>query len=269
MIGLAVLVVGLGVAAWFWIQRDTSRPVTLDEARDRRNETNGGLAPDPSGSDEPGSDGPVRPAAGVYEYEGTGTESLSLPPLSQSQGPTVPATVEHLGNDCWSIRFDYSNNHWQKWNYCPLGADLVETGGESWQRWMIGATAITNLTTATCDDAMVLPASRTPGQVWEASCTATNEAVDGEATSAGDYTFVGDEDIEVGGHSVPTAHFVREREMSGAQEGSERSEVWFAVDTGLPIRNERTISVSTDTPVGASTYEEDGSFRLVGPDPVD
>lgn len=96
MIGLAVLVVGLGVAAWFWIQRDTSRPVTLDEARDRRNETNGGLAPDPSGSDEPGSDGPVRPAAGVYEYEGTGTESLSLPPLSQSQGPTVPATVEHL-----------------------------------------------------------------------------------------------------------------------------------------------------------------------------
>lgn len=263
VVGVAVLVLGLGVGAWLWFQRDTARPVTLEEASERRTATTAGEA-----TDATTREGPARPVAGVYDYAGSGRESLSLPPLSQDQGPTVPATVDHLDDGCWSIRFDYSTNHWQQWNYCPRGRDLVETGGESWQRWMIGATAITNLTTASCPDAMVLPASRAPGQVWQARCVATNEAVDGEAVSAGAYTFVADEDVLVGKESVPTAHFVRERKMSGAQEGTERSEVWFAVETGLPIRNDRTIEVRTDTPVGSSTYREDASFTLLAVDPV-
>lgn len=263
---IAVLALaGFGLAAWLWLQRDTARPVTVEEAAERRTATSatGGDA-----TSVPAGDGPTRPAAGVYEYAGSGSESLTLPPLSQDQGPTVPATVEHLDDGCWSIRFDYSTNHWQRWDYCPRGSDLVEIGGGSWQRWMVGATAITNLTTATCDDAMVLPAARRRDLEWLHRCVATNESVEGEAVSAGPYRFVGDEDLTVGSATVRAAHFVRERTMSGAQEGTERSEVWFALDTGLPIRNERRIEVRTDTPVGASTYTEDASFELVAVDPV-
>ncbi|HMS88961.1 MAG TPA: hypothetical protein PKE56_10980 [Acidimicrobiales bacterium] len=268
IVGVALVAVVM-VAGWLALGRNRARPVSIDEARARTSTTTS--SEDPSGPPSTGGPGEgalVRPAAGVYEFAGSGREGLSLPPLSQDQGPTIPATVEHGDPGCWSIRFDYSTNHWQTWSYCIRDADLVEVGGLTWQRWMIGATAITNLTTSTCDDAPVLPAVREPDQQWPARCTSTNEAVSGEAVSEGPYRYVGEETLEVGGVEVVTAHFVREREMSGAQEGTERSEVWFAVDSGLPVRNERAISVATDTPVGASTYTEDGEFRLTSLEPV-
>jgi hypothetical protein len=275
VLGLLVVAV-IGVAGWLALGRNRARPVTIDEARARTTTTAAGdssssssAAGGSTSTDGTASPPLVLPATGVYEYAGTGREELSLPPLSQDQGPTIPATVEHGDPGCWSIRFDYSTNHWQTWSYCIRDADLVEVGGLTWQRWMIGATAITNLTTSTCDDAPVLPAVREPDQEWPARCTSTNEAVSGEAVSDGPYRYVGEETLEVDRAEVVTAHFVREREMSGAQEGTERSEVWFAVDSGLPVRNERAISVATDTPVGASTYTEDGEFRLTSLEPVD
>jgi hypothetical protein len=146
---------------------------------------------------------------------------------------------------------------------------MVEVGGESWQRWMVGATAITNLSTFVCDeDAMLVPADPAEDEEWDTRCVGTNEAVEGESVSAGTYRFVGEEDVEVGDTTVTTHRFVRERTMTGAQVGTERSEVWYAVDTGLPIRNERTIEARTDTPVGESTYTESGEFHLVSVDPA-
>ena len=137
----------------------------------------------------------------------------------------MPGTVE-LGDDgCWTFRIDYSTNHWQTWDQCPRGDDLVETGGQSWQRWMIGPTAITNLSDFTCaDGAMRIPADPAPDEVSE-------------------------------------------RTMSGAQVGTERSEVWFVAASGLPVSNERTVEARTDTPIGESTYTETGEFHLVSVDP--
>ena len=45
-------------------------------------------------------------------------------------------------------------------------------------------------------------------------------------------------------------------------------EDWFAIDTGLPIRNQRRIEVDTDTPIGSSTYTEEGEFRLASLTPT-
>jgi hypothetical protein len=55
------------------------RPVSVNQAASRYHS-------DPSA--EPGT----HPRPGVYSYQGTGTgtDSLSLPPLSQAEGPTVP-----------------------------------------------------------------------------------------------------------------------------------------------------------------------------------
>jgi len=249
-----VVVVGLVGVGVVLTVRDNSRPVGIDEAKGR---TTSSAVP---------ADDPItrRPEPGVYRYEGSGTESLSVPPLSQDQGPTMPGTVE-LGDDgCWTFRIDYSTNHWQSWVHCPEGDDLVEDGGQSWQRWMIGTTAITNLSDFECDDgAMLVPSAPAPGQEWRTRCVGTNEAVEGEAVSEGTYRFVGDEDIEVGGTVVATHRFVRERVMSGAQVGTEHSEVWYAVDTGLLVRNERSVEARTDTPIGETTYTETGEFQLV------
>ncbi len=251
---VALLVVGL--AALYLVSQDRARPVTVDEARDRL----GTAATDDGGAG--------RPAEGVYRYEGTGTESLSVPPLSQDQGPSMPATVEHLADGCWSFRLDYSTNHWQTWDYCPKADGLHERGGSTWQRWMVGATALTNLSTFTCPSSLVVPAEREPDQEWTARCEGKNELVDGTSISAGTSRFVGDETLAVGDERVEVVHFRSERTMSGSQEGTDQADWWFATDTGLLVRNRRSIEVKTDTPVGASTYRESGEFRLADLEPV-
>lgn len=258
---LGAVVVVLLAAGVVLTLRDSARPVTVEEAR--RRTTTSSAAGD-------GDAAATRPTPGIYRYEGSGTERLSTPPLSQDQGPTMPATVEWLDDGCWTFRIDHSSNHWQSWTYCPGDEPVVETAGETWQRWMIGATAITNLSTFECTPGSVaLASSPTPGQEWPASCSGTSEAVEGEAVSAGVQRYVGEEDVEVGGTTLRTQHFVSERTMTGAQRGTDRSDVWFELDSGLPVRNERSIQIDTDTPLGTSTYTEEGSFRLVAVDPVD
>jgi hypothetical protein len=252
----AIALLVIGVVALFVASQDRARPVSVEEARDRL-----GTAATDEGDED-------RPDEGVYRYEGTGSESLSVPPLSQDQGPTMPATVEHLDDGCWSFRLDYSTNHWQVWDYCPGAEGLTERGGSTWQRWMVGTTALTNLSSFECPSSLVVPTERTAGQRWNARCEGTNELVDGASVSAGTTEFVGDETLDVGGEQVPVAHFRSERTMSGSQEGTDRADWWFAADTGLLVRNRRTIEVRTATPVGTSTYREEGEFRLAELEPV-
>lgn len=256
VLGGVVALLVVGVVVLVVVSQDRARPVSVDEARDRL-----GTAATDEGDGE-------RPAEGVYRYEGTGSESLSVPPLSQDQGPTMPATVEHLDEGCWSFRMDYSTNHWQTWDYCPKADGLHERGGSTWQRWMVGTTALTNLSSFQCPRSPVLPDQREVGQRWTARCEGTNELVDGTSISAGSYEFVGDETLTVGEERVPVAHFRSERTMSGSQAGTDRADWWFATETGLLVRNRRTIEVRTDTPVGTSTYREEGEFRLVTMEPV-
>ncbi len=59
-------------------------------------------------------------------------------------------------------------------------------------------------------------------------------------------------------------HYVSERTLSGDQTGTEHTEMWFAVDNGLPLRNERTITVVSPapSPLDSVTYTEHGSWAL-------
>ena len=244
----AVLLVG-----GYWLaQRNRARPVSIDEARDRL----------PSSTTAPPVDD-ARPRAGVYEYAGSGTDRLSLPPLHQDQGPTIPGTVELLAGGCWRFRVDYSTNHWQSYEYCRTPLGLEERGAQTFQRWMIGATPLDNTTRSDCDDGTpFLPTEREVGQTWDARCVITNDTISGETVSAGPYRFVGEERVLVGGEPIATLHFERVRVYSGGQEGTEVVDVWLHAGSGLPVRNQRTTDVETDTPVGASRYTETGEYRL-------
>ncbi|MCZ7526154.1 MAG: hypothetical protein M5U14_07110 [Acidimicrobiia bacterium] len=111
-------------------QRAGSRPVPVEEVLERFH---------PVPGEEP--DGTLlRPRQGVYRYRGSGTERISTPPRSQSQGPEIPATVEHRDDGCWTFRIDYSSNHWQTWDYCPRDGGWSSSGarrssgGTSWSR---------------------------------------------------------------------------------------------------------------------------------------
>lgn len=252
----AVLLVVVGVAALVVLSTNRAREVTMGQAEQRV----GGAAGTPG---TPGNAG-LRPAPGVYEYRGSGTEHLSLPPLSQAEGPTMPGTVTLRGAECWVFRLDYSTHHWQTWEYCRHGADTWEAGGRSWQLWTVGPLNETNTSDFTCTPGtMSLPGTAVPGQEWQGRCTGTNTAVSGTTRSVGPYRFVGLRNLSIGGTAVRTAEFLRLRSDSGAQRGRERSEVWLDATTGLPVRLRQDITVKTDTPFGSSTYTQSGVATLV------
>ena len=250
VLGAAVVLLG-SLALVVVLSTSHAKPVSLRQAEAQLGNGGGGV---------PGAN---RPAPGVYEYAGSGTEKLSLPPLSQAEGPTIPGTVTLQGADCWVFRVDYSTHHWQTWKYCLHSGDQWEAGGQTWQLWSVGPLNFTNLSTFRCaPGTMALPANATVGQQWHGRCTGTNSSVKGLTVSAGPYRFVGLDTVSVGGAQVAAAHFLRRRTDSGAQQGTERSEVWFSTRTGLPLRVQQDLEVKSSTPFGSSTYTQAGVFTL-------
>ncbi len=216
-----------------------------------------------SSATQPPNTSVLRPAAGVYSYRGSGTEHLSLPPKTQNQGPLMPATVTHRTDGCWTFRIDYNTAHWQTWIYCPRNGGLVELGGQTFERWDFVFTKYDSTSTFTCDPPSVaIRATMRAGDQWRQTCSGKSSGTTGTATTSGPYTFVGPENVVVGGTAVPAYHFRQVRTLSGNQTGTQSADLWFAVNDGLPLRNERQVTVHTDTVIGSSTYTESGSFEL-------
>jgi hypothetical protein len=252
VVGVALLagVVTL-VALW---NRDSSRPVSMEEARRRA-----GAA----GSDQSGGEVAFRPAAGVYRYRGEGTEHLDKPPLTQTQGPDIPGTVTHLEGGCWRLRVDYSTNHWQSWDYCPAGSGLTENAGAFFQRLDLVVVDVDTSSSYTCDPPVdAIRVTQRAGDQWMQECRGTSTGSDGEVISSGPYTYVGPERLDIAGTEVAALHYHRVRNLTGGQTGTEDVHVWFDAATGLPLRNQRVITVRSGALFGGVTYEEDGAFQL-------
>ena len=264
---IAALVVGVvvvaGVAAFavLW-SRVSTRAVTVDEARRRAEEAGLGTEQAPEAV-------ALRPAAGIYRYRGEGTERLDKPPTSQSQGPDIPGTLTHLEDGCWRLRVDYNTDHWQSWDYCSTGRGLTERAGEFFQRLDLVVTEVETSSSYTCEPPVdaIRPEQR-PGDRWSQTCRGTSTGSDGEIVSAGPYTYVGPETLDIGGDDVDALHYRRERTLSGGQTGTEDVDVWFDAETGLLLRNQRDITVRSDSLIGGVTYEERGSFTAVSTTPT-
>lgn len=216
----------------------------------------------PTGPTQPLRRAELRPEQGVYVYEGSGTDKLDVPPKEQAEGPTMPATVTHGENGCWTFRIDYSTNHWQTWDYCARDDGLSELGGMSYQRWDFTVLVQETTSTFECSETVVIKPDQEPGESWDQSCAGTSTGTDGTATSAGPYRFVGTEDLQIGDEVVAAHHYLRDRTMSGSQSGTEHADVWFSAESGMPLRNERSIEARTDTVIGEVTYTEEAEFRL-------
>lgn len=258
---LAVVVVGVAVFVFLWT-RETARPVKVSEAIQKYHSSTTGGA-----TKTPGAATASRPQAGVYEYTGSGTDHISTPSKTQDEGPQIPATVT-LGRDgCWVFRVDYNTSHWQTWHYCARGGQLVEMGGQTYQHWDFVAFNVDTTTTFTCDPpSITIRTTMKVGDSWNQSCSGTSTSISGTAVSSGRYTYLGAETLDVGGRSVATYHFRQERTLTGSQTGNQVSELWFAHD-GLPIKNERKISVDSSSIIGTITYTENATFSLASSTP--
>jgi len=209
------------------------------------------------------------PAAGVYRYQGSGTETLSVPPKSQSEGPGVPGTVVYR-DGCFDFRLDYSDAHWQSWDYCVRGGALVSPSRAGYYNWDFVAFHADDTSTFTCRPSVTaVPAAIVKGRSARVACTGrNNHLATGKVFMDGTSTVARTGTIPVGNQRVP-AVLVREHvTFSGGQSGSNLADTWFDVTTGLPLKGTWHTDVSTPSPFGTSTLDAHGDFALSSLTPI-
>ena len=260
MVGV-VAVVLVSAAAAFLLLGGDAEEVGVDEVieRERARDTT------------PGTDPPTatpRPAEGVYVYDAAVVERLSILGVDQPQGPTVPAAVRHEGDDCWTVRYDYSTNHWEEKRWCRDGDVLADLGGVGFQRFNIGAVEVAETTTFTCDppgEAVRFGAE--PGGSWRQACDGRSEERGTTHTSTGTNTFLGPEVVVIGGVELDALHYRLERTISGDQSGTEDIHRWYAADDGMLLRVTTDTRVDSPSPVGDITFTVQGEMVLTDPGP--
>jgi hypothetical protein len=205
------------------------------------------------------------PRAGVYTFSGSGEERLSFLSTSQPQGPVLPGTVTHGDSGCWTFQIEYNSFHRQTWDWCSRDGMLFEHGGTTHQQFDFVAFAVDETSRFTCDPPFVAVDPETePGDAVTSRCTGRSGTSDTEVTSDGASRFVGRESVDIGGTPVPALHYEIRRNLTGDQEGDQRVDMWFAVADGMPLRNERELTVDSPAPapLNSVTYTERGEFQL-------
>ncbi|MFM8303042.1 MAG: hypothetical protein ACKOA9_01900 [Actinomycetota bacterium] len=252
--GVVVGALGAGMIAFAiaWSNRGAEPVATRDVVERYR-----------SGSRGDESGGFLRPDAGVYRYVASGSERLSLGGTEQQWGPVMPATVRHRADGCWSLRIDFSTNHWRSQRYCPGIDALLDVGGTVFQRFDFVAFSATDTSVFSCDPpSVVIRVAAAPGDSWAASCTGRSTERSTRVESTGTNTFVGVEDLDVGGRVVPAYHYRLQRTLAGDQTGTEDTHEWYATATGLLLRATHDSRVASPSPFGDVVYTEVGEFRL-------
>jgi len=252
-LGVAV-VVGVGAFAVLWFNSGAHQlPLSVAYQRFRPDTSGGKYAHEA-----------LRPPQGVYQYSGSGTEHLSLPPKTQYEGPVIPGTVTYLPDGCWSFRLDYSDSHWQSTTYCPRNSALLTTARGGWYRWNFVAFSVADTSTYSCTPAEVaVPAVLVVGVRHSFSCRGSNHPLSlPPVTMSGFVEYLGSHSVVVQGHPLQALHLREVATFSGGQTGTNLADTWFEVGTGLPLSGTWSTKVRTPSPFGTSTLTASGRFSL-------
>jgi hypothetical protein len=253
LVGVAVVILaGGGVMTYLWFHSGAhALPTSVAIERFRQGGTS---TADPAGT----------PAPGVYSYVGSGTERISVPPKSQTEGPGIPGTVVNRPGGCFELRLDYSTAHWQSWTYCPHGGSLVSPTRAGYYNWDFVAFHVDDTSTFACDPAITTVSARiVPGTASTVDCTGSNDKLSiPPVHMLGTSTQVRTADVKVGKATYPAVLVTEHVTFSGGQTGFNDSNTWFSVATGFPLRGTWHTNVSTDSPVGTSTLDAHGNFAL-------
>ena len=258
LVALLALALGGVLFARSWSERGAEEASTEDAIQRYREQEGAG----------DGASGFLRPAAGVYEYEASGTERLSLLETTQRWGPTMPATVRHEPDGCWVLRIEYSTNHWQELTACPTETELLEDGGRTFQSFDFVAFTVGDTNVFTCEPrGVMIRIDAQPGDRWSQSCDGRSEQRGTKVTSAGPNTFLGVEELDIGGTTVGALHYRSERTLSGDQTGGETTHSWYSVTDGMLLRSTHDVRVASPSPIGDVVYTERGEFQLTSRTP--
>jgi len=205
----------------------------------------------------------TRPPSGVYQADASGKASISFPPTSQNYGASVPVTVTHRGDSCWTTTVDFNTAFQQRWDYCIENGVLTEHGNYTTTAWDLGAASITNKSEFLCSPpgTLISPGERR-NEVSTYICSGTSDNIEGTTTSSVTFESLGMATLTVGDTQVPTFHYKERDELTGPQRGSTVIDYWYAAADMLLVRMERHIDLRTNSPVGDVTYREDGEWQL-------
>ena len=252
--GIALVVLaGAGTFAYLW--SDSGARALPSSVAIQRFLREGGAA---------GNDPGVGPAPGVYPYRGTGTETISVPPKSQTEGPGIPGTVVRSPGGCFEFRLDFSDDHWQSWDYCVRDGALVSPTRAGYYNWDFVAFHVDDTSTFVCRPSIVtVPGRLVPGSSHAVTCTGHNDHLAiAPVRMQGTSTLVRSADITIGTRRLASVLVHEKVTFSGGQKGSNVSDTWFSVADGLPLRGTWHTTVSTGSPVGTSTLDAHGDFTL-------
>ncbi len=189
----ALLVIGVGVFAYLWLT-EGARPLARSVAVERFRRAVAG-----DHKIGPG------PAQGVYSYRGSGTEAISVPPKSQSEGPELPGTVVDKPAGCFQFRIDYSDAHWQSWTYCTRDGNLVTSSKAGYYLWNFVAFSVDDTSTYVCHPGIrTVPAVVVVGTRSTVTCTGSNDHLTtGPVEMIGTSTVLRTSTLRVGNARVP------------------------------------------------------------------
>jgi hypothetical protein len=235
--GLALAI----VAAWFFLLRDTAEPVSVGDVIETFRE----------GDETKLGTSPV--LEGVYVLATDGYETTDALTGVRHRYPRR-STITVTKADCGvRMRWDVLKGRSTTWTYC-----IVSGGG-----WAVASQDErhtffdrTERTTYLCEHTPIRPPGDRTGARWDVSCaTDTSE-------EAGAGTVVGRELLSVSGERVATVHVRKTTSFRGEIRGTTTHDVWFARESGVPVRIAMVSKTTNDSAVGDVHYEEDVTLRL-------
>jgi hypothetical protein len=241
----AVLVVAVaGAATWWFVLRDPTEAVGVDEAvTSFRTDTE----PRPGASPIP---------EGVYVYETEGferTDALTGKTHRYPRRSTITITSANCGA---SLLWRPLDGRSTEWAFC-IGDDGWNVASQDERHTFFGRT---ERTTYTCEDALVRPRADGPKR-WAVSCTT------GGAEEKGVGLVVGRERLEVAGKPVVTEHIRKSTRLSGEIRGFAKHDLWFDSRSGVPVKIVMVSRTTNDSPIGDVTYDEDVALLLTSLEP--
>ncbi|MBS2020165.1 MAG: hypothetical protein JST00_45315 [Deltaproteobacteria bacterium] len=206
---------------------------------------------------------PRRPPEGTYVYEVTGSDRVNTPFGSpqQTYGPTATLDISYVGADCFEMLFSFRNEYTEMMRMCVVGLDYVQDLGTRSQRFAVGSAATT--VKCTPGDAYFTTAPSPALRVHDCAGDNTDSRSGGSKFRvAGPYRFIGDENVDVKGVTVPTRHFKGDKGVSGAQNGSNVADWYFGAADGVLVRFVRKVDINFNSPIGQVKYLEDVTMVL-------
>ena len=196
----------------------------------------------------------VLPPDGVYRYQTTGGEQVSILGASHKYPSETYASV-HRGSGCqWGMEFDVVQEHIDRRTQCSQSGSLLQLD----QSRSVSFFGVTQASDYTFTPAQLMV------QVGEAAGSGRDSFCSGSmGTAKLRVTDLGHQTVMIGGQTVDIVHVVVDGVLSGKARGKTHDDQLVDAKTGMIVSWSRWVDSYADTSFGTNVhYTEQASFVL-------